>query len=98
MIRIIGIIVVLLFLTSCASLAPIPAEKQCSVDADCVPATCCHSADAVNKQSAPDCQDIVCTMQCEPETLDCGQGEIKCVNNQCIVMIDKVEELNQLIT
>ncbi len=70
-------------LSSCA----IEAEKQCTVDADCVPAQCCHATDAVNKQSAPDCRNVLCTLQCEPGTLDCGQGEVKCRQNKCAVEI-----------
>lgn len=84
----------LLLLTSCTSL---DAEKQCSVDADCVAASCCHPADAVNTMYAPDCQDVACTMQCEPGTLDCGQGRITCLENRCVVIINKVEELKYLL-
>ena len=41
--------IIALTLISCA-----PAELQCSVDSDCVPAQCCHATDAVNKLNAPD--------------------------------------------
>ena len=67
-----------LFLVSC-----VPAEKVCTADADCVPAACCHAVDAVNKENAPDCRGVLCTAVCEPETLDCGQGEAKCVSGRC---------------
>lgn len=65
----------------------IPAERQCAVDADCVPAECCHAKSAVNKNFAADCSEMFCTMECAPETLDCGQGEVKCVEGECKVVI-----------
>lgn len=68
------------FLISCT-----PAVEQCSVDADCVPAQCCHPTSAVNKASAPDCSGVLCTAVCEG-SLDCGAGEIKCVSNRCIIV------------
>lgn len=55
----------------------------CSVDLECIPATCCHANSCVNKENAPDCSAISCTMSCNPGTLDCGQGDCKCLNNQC---------------
>ena len=67
-----------LFLASC-----VPTEKVCSLDKDCVPAICCHASDTVNRDNAPDCRGILCTMDCVPETLDCGQGQMKCVQDQC---------------
>lgn len=74
----------LLLLAACASPpAAIPAEKQCSVDSDCLPAQCCHPKDAVNKNSAPNCQGLLCTQECVPNTIDCGQGEIKCMQGEC---------------
>jgi len=74
-----------LALVSCTS--NIPLEKQCSVDSDCVPAVCCHADDAVNGQYAPDCSDVLCSQSCEPDTLDCGQGEIRCIDNTCTAVI-----------
>lgn len=64
-------------------------SKYCEQDADCVPAQCCHATDAVNVQSAPDCTDVACTLVCAPETLDCGQGEVRCVNNRCTALIER---------
>lgn len=65
-----------------------PVEKECSVDSDCVKATCCHASDAVSEEHAPDCKGILCTMDCVPGTTDCGQGEIKCVEGSCEVVFD----------
>ncbi len=76
--------IIALTLISCA-----PAELQCSVDSDCVPAQCCHATDAVNKLNAPDCSGIICTMSCEPESIDCGQGEAKCLSGKCGVVMSK---------
>lgn len=74
--------IVMLFLLSCA-----PPEKQCAADSDCVPAQCCHASDAVNKEYGPNCSGRLCTLQCEPGTIDCGQGEIKCVSGQCQAVV-----------
>ncbi len=70
--------------TENVSIAP---EKKCSLDSDCVKATCCHAKDAVNKENAPDCKGMICTTECVPETADCGQGEIKCVYGECKVVL-----------
>ncbi len=72
---------------SLSSTNSIPAEKQCTVDADCVPAECCHAKSAVHQNFAADCSETFCTMECAPETLDCGQGEVKCVEGVCQVVI-----------
>ena len=63
-------------------------QKQCSVDSDCVPAACCHPTEAVNSAYAPNCAAVLCTAECAPGTLDCGQGEIKCVKSQCTVSMN----------
>ena len=79
------ILVTFVFLISCTS--SIPPEKQCSVSADCVPDACCHAAGAVNAQFAPDCSDTLCTLECRPETLDCGFGKVQCVKDECVVVL-----------
>lgn len=79
---VISLLVLLVFLISCTS-----AEKSCIVDNDCVVASCCHAVDAVNKAHAPDCTGVACTLSCEPGTLDCAQGEIKCQSNKCVAVI-----------
>lgn len=68
---------------TCAEKALVIRNIQCTADADCVAATCCHAKAAINKDYAPDCSGIFCTQECVPETLDCGQGEIKCVESAC---------------
>ncbi len=73
-------LVLSLLLSSCSS---VPAEKRCSSDQECVKDACCHASGAVNLEHAPDCKGLYCTAVCEPGTLDCGQGEVKCIQNQC---------------
>lgn len=55
----------------------------------CVPASCCHSTGCVLSEDAPDCGEILCTMSCEPETLDCGQGHCEFVDGECEVVWDE---------
>src|SRR3989344_741492 len=47
---------------------------SCSSNNDCIPASCCHATTCTNKEKAPICDRILCTQQCVPGTLDCGQG------------------------
>lgn len=58
-----------------------PAES-CVTDADCVPAQCCHATSCTNKEFAPDCTGVACTLECRIGTLDCG-GDCYCMNNRC---------------
>lgn len=60
----------------------------CLVDTDCVPAQCCHATSSVNARHAPDCTNVLCTLECRPGTLDCNQGEIRCASNRCVVIIN----------
>jgi hypothetical protein len=80
------LIVVLLtiFLIGCSG--SISEELQCSEDIDCVPNACCHADGTVNKESAPNCSSMFCTMDCAPDTIDCGQGDLKCLEGQCQVV------------
>lgn len=57
-------------------------HKACETDTDCVPATCCHATDVINKNFAPDCSDMMCTMSCET-ALDCGRGKPVCKDGIC---------------
>ena len=78
------LLIPLIFLVACS----VPTEKVCSVDSDCIAAQCCHAADAVNKENAPDCSGMLCTMNCEPNTLDCGQGAVQCVSGSCEAVLN----------
>ncbi len=55
----------------------------CKLDSDCVPASCCHPTSCIIRENKPDCKGVMCTMECKSETMDCGQGGCKCVNNKC---------------
>ena len=65
-------------------------KKTCSQDSDCVKSSCCHAADVVNKENAPNCSGIMCTQVCQPGTLDCGQGKKKCLNGICTAILDLI--------
>ena len=78
-------IVVLLLLTAagCACRGRVPmAAEACRVDADCVPATCCHPTACVLRADAPDCERVACTRECAPGTMDCG-GACECRAGRC---------------
>ena len=62
---------------------------QCNSDFDCVPASCCHATTCVNKNQAPNCSRVACTMECRGNTLDCGEGSCSCINNKCSVKWNK---------
>ncbi len=76
----------LFFVDSCSS---IPPEKQCSVDNDCVPSACCHADSAVSKSFSPDCKDVFCSLDCQPDTIDCGQGSVRCLEKRCTVVLNE---------
>ena len=73
----------------------IPKEKYCINDNDCVKAECCHAKTCVNIDYKPDCDGITCTMVCEPDTLDCGQGICRCVDNKCRAVIKEIKPKNE---
>lgn len=60
-------------------------KKYCSSVEDCVPASCCHSEDVINKKFAPDCSNVFCTEVCSGP-LDCNLGRIECVKNICTIL------------
>ncbi len=78
------VLMLVIFLISCTpQTSP---ETFCEHASDCVPAECCHATSAVNKEYAPDCDGVMCTLDCQEGTLDCGFGEIECIQNQCTVV------------
>ena len=56
----------------------------CMDDSDCVPAQACHPTSCMNSAFVEE-SDAFCTLDCAPDTLDCGQGSCVCVDNQCEV-------------
>ncbi|HZK29681.1 MAG TPA: hypothetical protein VFC43_00380, partial [Methanoregula sp.] len=62
----------------------VPVDNQtCTIDADCVPAQCCHPTSCVNQASIHVCN-FLCTASCEGP-LDCGAGSCGCNNGKCSV-------------
>lgn len=61
---------------------------SCSSDLDCVPSSCCHPDSCVNKNQAPNCSGIACTMMCAVNTLDCGQGSCSCIGGKCQAVLN----------
>ncbi len=59
----------------------------CNTDSDCVQEQCCHATSCINENHQQDCSLRACTMDCKPETLDCGQGSCLCQNNKCTASI-----------
>ena len=58
-------------------------KKYCEKDDDCVPATCCHSKECINKLYQPTCKGIDCTEEDIPDraySLD----DCICKNNLCV--------------
>ena len=81
-------IIMILAIFFISQTAKVPATNDsCVSNADCAAAQCCHPTSAVNKGFAPDCTDIVCSMECAKNTIDCGQGDIKCTNKLCTVVL-----------
>jgi hypothetical protein len=59
--------------------------SQCTIDSECVPVECCHATACIPKEAAPNCSDILCTAECEENTLDCGQGSCFCEKGMCAI-------------
>ncbi|MDP1695710.1 MAG: hypothetical protein Q8L29_02245 [archaeon] len=62
--------------------------KECVINEDCVPETCCHATSCVPKEKQPNCEGIYCSQDCELGTLDCGQGSCECIENKCGVKLE----------
>jgi putative hemolysin len=58
----------------------------CSSESDCVPDSCCHAKGCIAKESAPNCNGMLCSAECAPGTVDCGQASCKCVNSKCEII------------
>lgn len=77
------VVIILVAAAVLVILTPQLPEMGCLTDADCVPASCCHPDSCTPAVRAPNCTDIVCTEECVPGTLDCGQGHCACMNGSC---------------
>lgn len=60
-----------------------PQIQECLADSDCTFDSCCHSTGCIAIENRPNCTGRICTLNCAPDTLDCGQGYCACINNAC---------------
>ncbi len=60
-------------------------DFECGSDDYCVPTQCCHPTSCVPMSQAPDCSGLMCSQECVPGTMDCGQGLCVCVDGECQV-------------
>jgi hypothetical protein len=63
--------------------------NYCVDDSNCIPAQCCHPTSCINRDSAPNCEGVVCTLECRGGTMDCGYGYCACVDNRCQAVFTK---------
>ncbi len=82
------LVLIVIFSMGCIGNNEISNDFECKTAEDCVPAQCCHPTECVHIDLAPDCTDVFCTMECRPETMDCGQGYCDCVEGDCVAIID----------
>lgn len=73
----------LLLAAGCVVKPPSYISGFCNADEDCIPDACCHATGCISKDQAPKCDDIFCTEECVPGTLDCG-GYCACENHKCV--------------
>lgn len=72
-----------------------PADLQsCENTEDCVPETECHPTRAINVKYRKGVESMFCTMDCRT-ILDCGRGEIKCLEGKCTVVEKKTKETSK---
>jgi len=62
-------------------------KYYCKSSLDCVPSQCCHPNSCIHKAFSPDCREVLCSVECAPNTLDCNQGSCQCINNKCQAII-----------
>lgn len=90
--RLAGVIVIVIavliaILVTRSNNLPVTDMYFCNSEMDCVAEQCCHATSAINKNFAPNCLGVACTMECRGGTLDCGYGEIKCISGKCAVIL-----------
>ena len=61
---------------------------ECVSNSDCAPSNCCHSDACGPIGDSPSCEDVFCSQECKPGTLDCGQGSCQCLNSKCEVVLN----------
>jgi len=60
-------------------------DKICSDDSECIPSSCCHSQECVNKNFSQNCSGTYCTQECSGP-LDCNAGRCSCIEKKCKVV------------
>lgn len=85
-IALIAVIVVIVLFFAFKPSSDIDPEKYCDYDWDCSPDACCHAKGTVNNKYFPSCGGVICTAECVPGTIDCAQGELKCINHECTII------------
>ncbi len=85
--KIIFFIFIFIFVTGCVVKPPSFVSGFCSSDSDCIPDSCCHATGCISKDQAPNCNNIACTLECAPGTLDCG-GYCSCEKNKCTAILE----------
>ncbi len=73
--RYLVLVLCLVLLSSCSP------GSECSSDDDCFKDSCCHATSCTAIE--PECGLTACTLDCQPDTLDCG-GSCVCDNGQCV--------------
>jgi len=61
-------------------------QIECFKNSDCVPVECCHPTACTSYKNRPNCDDIACTEECFPGSMDCGQGRCGCILGKCTVV------------
>lgn len=62
--------------------SPGATPSGCATDSDCVPAECCHATSCTLAGTKKPCN-LMCTEECRPGTMDCGQGSCRCIAGNC---------------
>jgi hypothetical protein len=78
----ITVLIALALIAGCAQNPGVNTSGACSQDSDCVPNECCHPTSCILTKDKRPCN-LLCTQNCQPDTMDCGQGSCKCLNSRC---------------
>ncbi len=83
-------LVIVMILFQPVSNADIPNDLFCESDVDCVSAEDCHPTTCVSAEYKLHSEEpTFCTTDCVADTMDCGQGSCKCMNNNCEAVINE---------
>ena len=61
-------------------------DREVNESEMCVAASCCHASECVWESEAPNCSGMLCSMDCRPDTMDCGAGKCGVVDGECEVI------------